>query len=147
MSGITMFNAAVCVTMTLAMAYLYKTQISTKTFKQARTGICLFGFGLMGIVNAVDVVAEPKYKKGRWFAYTEVYGGLESTFKQSPQCQNGSSSNRLTSNGGIRQNVYESYDRNFSLNLKYTHHSCAFNRDRNGYDALGFELNYRFNWR
>ncbi len=83
------------------------------------------------------------YKKGTWFAYGEGYVGLDHTKHTSPQCVGGSN-DKVTSNGGIRINIYQSYDERFEFNSKYTHHSCAFAIDRNVYDAVGFEVTYKF---
>lgn len=78
----------------------------------------------------------------------EVYIGLDSTFKQSPQCKSQKykdfGDEKLTSNGGLRFNLMESIDKAWKLNLKYTHHSCAFSSDRSGYDGIGFESVYTF---
>lgn len=40
----------------------------------------------------------------------------------------------------LRMNVWESPSRNVRVNAKYTHHSCALNPDRNGYDGVGIEV-------
>lgn len=78
-----------------------------------------------------------------WFQYTAVYAGLDYTFSQSPQCELSDIDDQITSNLGIRQHVY-SWG-NVNLLANYTHHSCAIGRDRNSYDAAGFQIEWRFN--
>ena len=79
---------------------------------------------------------------GTFFNDTSVFMGIDHTFKVSPQCVEGGTDDRLTSNLGINQNVWRSYNKIHDISLRYTHHSCVFGKDRNGYDGLG--LNY--NW-
>lgn len=76
--------------------------------------------------------------------WVEIYFGLDQTFKLSPQCESGLISDKITSNVGFRFNALRDSERKTHLNIKYTHHSCAFNIDREQYDALGFELTHRF---
>lgn len=84
-------------------------------------------------------------KAGEWFQYTDVYMGIDYTKNQSPQCRDNSLDDRLTSNLGIRQHVYAFTD-NVDLLANYTHHSCVVGRDQNGYDGVGVQINWRFNW-
>lgn len=101
-----------------------------------------FGIALM----AFSTFAKPVYAgepEGKWFAYGEVFLGVDHTKKLSPQCEAEGPNSYLTSNGGIRANIYQSADERFELNSKYTHHSCAFSPDREQYDALGVEVTYR----
>lgn len=79
-----------------------------------------------------------------WFQYGEMYFGIDSTFGESPQCWGGGPSNKLTSNIGLKLNIFRRIDRRVEANIKYTHHSCALNRDRHGYDAIGIEYTYKF---
>ena len=74
---------------------------------------------------------------GTFFNDTSVFMGIDHTFKVSPQCVEGGIDDRLTSNLGINQNVYRTHDKTHAIDLRYTHHSCVFGKDRNGYDALG----------
>jgi len=82
--------------------------------------------------------------QGTWMNNASVYTGLDYTKDVSTACDegNGNFDDRSTSNLGIRANVYQF--ENFSANAKYTHHSCAFGTDSEGYDALGVELEYQF---
>lgn len=77
---------------------------------------------------------------GTWFNDAGVFMGLDRTKGTSPQCHTGGYDDRTTSNMGVRLNVWESPSRNVRVNAKYTHHSCALNPDRNGYDGLGIEV-------
>jgi len=77
---------------------------------------------------------------GTFFNDTSVFLGIDHTFKVSPQCVEGGTDDRLTSNLGINQNLWRSYDKVHDVSLRYSHHSCVFGKDRNGYDGLG--LNY-----
>lgn len=85
--------------------------------------------------------------KGEWFPQASIYIGLDRTFGQSPQCESEGSigiSDQQTSNIGLRGTFFRTESRRFSINGKYTHHSCAFNSDRNGYDAVGLEAEWVF---
>ena len=77
---------------------------------------------------------------GTWFNDAGVFMGLDRTKGVSPQCVAGGYDDRSTSNMGVRLNVWESPSKNVRVNAKYTHHSCALNPDRNGYDGLGIEV-------
>lgn len=83
---------------------------------------------------------------GTFFNDASVFMGIDRTRGTSPQCWEGGVDNRSTSNLGARLNVWQNPSGNVRLNAKYTHHSCALNRDRNGYDALGIELEW-YVWR
>jgi len=74
---------------------------------------------------------------GTFFNDTSVFMGIDHTFKVSPQCVEGGTDDRLTSNLGINQNVFRTHNKTHAIDLRYTHHSCVFGKDRNGYDALG----------
>ncbi len=103
------------------------------------TGIAILITALFTFISPSKAHADDK---GTWFAYGEAYVGLDHTKKVSPQCVAGKD-DKITSNGGIRVNFYQSYDKRFEFNGKYTHHSCAFSVDRNSYDGVGFELTYK----
>lgn len=126
----------------------------TKEGPSILKGIILFvGIGLaiaaLGLLTGCS--SSPKRGFDVTYAnYFEVFMGLDNTFEQSPQCHgniqeynSNFGSDQLTSNGGFRFNVLESDDKRAAVNVKYTHHSCAFNKDRNGYDAIGLEGTYR----
>ena len=78
-----------------------------------------------------------------WFQYSEIYMGVENTMKSSPMCEGNAVDDRITSNGGVRQHVYQ-FNEQVGLIGNYTHHSCAVGVDDRGYDALGIQLIWRF---
>ena len=79
---------------------------------------------------------------GTFFNETSVFLGIDHTFKVSPQCVEGGTDDRLTSNLGINQNLWRSYDKVHDVSLRLTHHSCVFGKDRNGYDGLGLSYSW-----
>jgi hypothetical protein len=79
---------------------------------------------------------------GTFFNDTSVFLGIDQTFKVSPQCVEGGTDDRLTSNLGINQNLWRSYDKVHDVSLRLTHHSCVFGKDRNGYDGLGLSYSW-----
>lgn len=118
---------------------------STEKGKKALKGIVFFAiFGiLMAFLFGFNQVKADE-PTGKWLAYGEVFLGVDYTVKDSPQCFIADGPNsHATSNGGIRVNIFQSADKRFEFNSKYTHHSCAFNSDRELYDAVGVELSYR----
>ena len=79
---------------------------------------------------------------GTFFNYTSVFLGIDHTFKVSPQCVEGGTDDRLTSNLGINQNLWRSYNKVHDVSLRLTHHSCVWGKDRNGYDGLGLSYSW-----
>jgi hypothetical protein len=79
---------------------------------------------------------------GTFFNDTSVFLGIDHTFKVSPQCVEGGTDDRLTSNLGINQNIWRSYNKVHDVSLRYSHHSCVFGKDRNGYDGLGLSYSW-----
>lgn len=79
---------------------------------------------------------------GTYLNDASIFVGLDYTKNSSPQCELNGPDDRTTSNVGARVNLYQSADERFRINGKGTHHSCAYNSDRNTYDALGAELEY-----
>jgi hypothetical protein len=79
---------------------------------------------------------------GTFFNETSVFLGIDHTLKVSPQCVEGGTDDKLTSNLGIRQNIWRSGNKVHDVSFKYTHHSCVFGKDRNGYDGFGLEYNW-----
>ena len=74
---------------------------------------------------------------GTFFNDTSVFLGIDHTFKVSPQCVEGGTDDRLTSNLGINQNLWRSYNKVHDVSLRYSHKSCVFGKDQNGFDGLG----------
>lgn len=76
-----------------------------------------------------------------WFKEAYIYAGIDHVRKQSPQCQSEGIDKHATSNIGLRGSIYSSKKVRWYWN--YTHHSCAFNQDRNGYDGIGTGVELR----
>jgi len=114
---------------------------------RTKTGLGILKGIVLAIFFALLLGLSPKLwaldLSGSVFNSAGVFIGLDYANRSSPFCVTGGIDDRTTSNVGVRGNVYESSDSKFRLNGKYTHHSCAFNVDDRGYDALGVELEYR----
>jgi hypothetical protein len=119
-------------------------------FRDTENG-SIFGIVLGGVIAPVVLAAiftliysvlNPANAQPRYLEKTVVFAGLEATQKVSPQCYDGGVNDRLTSNLGVQQYLvgYKAID----LVANYTHHSCAINRDRLGYDALGLQVRWEF---
>ena len=114
-----------------------------------RAGIYKFvGFGL-AVATILLVIAYSQQSKAEWFKFTQLELGLDATNGQSPQCEDGPNSDKLTSNGGLTQNIFFHKENNYQVefNVPWTHHSCAFNDDRNGYDGIGVEARLTWYWK
>jgi hypothetical protein len=95
-----------------------------------------------GIKLAYLFIGEAQADEVRYFTHTTIFAGLDNTFKTSPQCYAGDVNDRLTSNLGVQQHLIGYKD--IDLYAKYTHHSCATNRDLHGYDAYGLSVHWTF---
>lgn len=84
---------------------------------------------------------EIKSDEWEWFNSGGIHLGIDFTKDQSPQCDFNSIDNNGTSNLGAWMNIIEYGDT--SVNLQYTHHSCALGVDRNTYDAMGISVRYK----
>lgn len=142
-----MFLLSIIATLVVMMLIVFKSPkaileyFKTKDGKGILKGIVLaIVFSLLLVVASVAFSDE---EKGEWFAYGEVYVGMDRTNLQSPQCYSKGKDDKLTSNIGLKSNIYRSFDKKFEFNAKYTHHSCVFNRDNYGYDAVGVEFTYK----
>lgn len=79
-------------------------------------------------------------------AELELYLGLDTTFKTSPQCEEKSDENpwddTITSNGGFYLWLW-TYEA-FNFYIPGRHHSCAFNQDSHeGFDSLGLGVAWK----
>ncbi|ASD50473.1 hypothetical protein FDI24_gp191 [Acidovorax phage ACP17] len=118
----------------------------TKQGKGILKGIVL-GVGVLVVAGSLmtcanNVHAQPIKVPGTFFNDASVFMGLDHTKKLSPQCVAGGIDDRTTSNLGARLNVWQSPAKDVRFNLQYTHHSCALNVDRNGYDAIGVQVEW-----
>ena len=121
MSSEVMFVVAVLGIALLAIWYRFRTFKNAYTFFKTKEGLKI----LTGIVLfvGVSIFSVAVFAQTKYFAYGEVYVGLDNTRKLSPQCKPSKNSDRLTSNGGFKANLVQSQDNRFELNAKYTHHS------------------------
>ena len=160
MSSLTLFILTILAVVVISLGYIaHRLGGAEHLVSHLRTNpkiaLGIVAFTVLGLLSAVvfaspsqasspsGVVSTSKADGVDWFAFGKVYLGLDNTFSHSPQCEPGGASDRLTSNGGFIVNVVQSKDQRFEFNSKYTHHSCAFNGDRNGYNALGLSVEYR----
>ncbi len=142
MSGYCQFMIAMVVMLSAWLLWSLRGENIINYFK-TKTGLgILKGIVIVLVVMTSVAMAKCAYA-GDFFASGSIYAGLDYTFKQSPQCQSNGPDSHSTSNVGARINIYQSSDKTFRFNTKYTHHSCGFNSDRNTYDAIGGELELR----
>lgn len=135
----------IVVTVGWAGFILLHKRVNPITYFMSQTGLGI----LKGVVLAIAFASAMAFvgsanaddRRG-WFLDAEVYAGIENTQRVSPQCVSGGLDDTATSNLGLRVNVYQNGP--FRVNSKYTHHSCAFGEDDDGYDAVGIELIYKF---
>lgn len=96
---------------------------------------------VLAILFAVVLGVGSKAFAGEWFTTAEVTAGIDHTLSPSPMCEDGGVDDRSTSAIGANVTIYE--EGNFSVRGKYTHHSCVFGIDDDGYDGVGIELVYK----
>lgn len=145
MNSATVFIVSATAVTLIALAFVlppskWKDYFSTDDGKGVLKGVLLAV--LFGALLSVSSLAFSK-ERGYILPEASVFLGLDRTFDPSPQCEPGGIDDKLTSNLGLRVTAYETYDRKFLVNGKYTHHSCAFGVDDRSYDAVGIELEYR----
>lgn len=141
MNPLYFFIIAIISIAVIAVAITVKEPI--KYFKSKDGRGVLFGIVLALVAAILIALFAPKAKAFEYFSSGELFVGLDQTRKISPMCGTGPNSDRLTSNLGIRASLVRTDNSRAGINAKYTHHSCAVNPDKNGYDALGVEVIYR----
>lgn len=142
MSGYLQFMIALVVMLLAWLLWSLRGENIINYFK-TKTGLGILKGIVIVLAIAITIGMSKCAFAGDFFTSGSIYAGLDYTFKQSPQCQNNGPDIHSTSNVGARVNIYQSSDKTFRFNTKYTHHSCAFSVDRNSYDGVGFELEYR----
>jgi hypothetical protein len=154
LASLTVFVSAILIIIALMLLYLFaKVGYSIKNlrhhFSDSGEGRGALG-GIIAFPIVLSLLAVLAFymhnAEAQWFQYTEVYAGLDYTYKVSPMCHESHVDDRLTSHGGVRQHVYN-FGRDINLVGAYTHHSCAIGRDKYGYDALGVQVVWRFDRR
>jgi hypothetical protein len=139
-----MFILATLIFAVVLVFVVFKTPANVVGYFKTKEGLgVLKGIVLFILVGIVLVFASKTFSEENWLTYGEVFLGVDNTFAVSPNCLGGGLNDRLTSNGGVRLNLYKSSDGKFEWNTQYTHHSCAFNVDREGYDAIGMQMSYK----
>jgi hypothetical protein len=116
----------------------------TKYFKTKEGKGVLFGIGAVVLLSLALVLIFPNKAQAEEYKYlssAELFVGLDNTRKISPMCDVGENSDKLTSNVGLKASIISTAAS--SVNVKYTHHSCAVNPDNKSYDALGVEVTYK----
>ena len=145
------FSLSIILAVIIMMLVVHKTPSKALSWwrdaknKNIKMGIKVFcGVGIVLGLLVAAVKAEASESDFKWFDYGEVYLGMDYPMfgRVSPQCEEDGVNDKWTSNGGGRANIFV-YRKIWHLNLKYTHHSCGFNEDRNLYDAGGFETAIR----
>lgn len=135
----------VCALLVWRLGSLSKAKKHLRAGGNMAKGVWIFVFIPLLIGVAVYFIGgHARAGEWRYFQFVEVYAGLDwPTYGASVQCLSDGPDNKTTSNGGVRINIAE-WKRFAEINAKYTHHSCAFNPDRNLVDALGFEFTFSF---
>ena len=105
-------------------------------------GLAFIGYSLFYSANAK--AGSDMFLNGTWFNNAAVYIGIDSTRKTSAQCVEGGTDDRLTSNMGFHGSLWRHINKRHDVSIKYTHHSCVFGKDRNGYDGLSGTYTYWF---
>lgn len=116
----------------------------TKYFKTKEGKGVLVGIvAVLGVSIALVLIFPSKAQADeyKYLSSAELFVGLDNTRKISPMCTTGVNSDKLTSNVGLKASIISTAVS--SVNLKYTHHSCAVNPDNKSYDALGVEVTYK----
>lgn len=131
------------VVMLLAWMLWALRKVNIINYFKTKTGLGILKGIVIVLVLCIGLAMGRCALAGEFFADASIYAGLDYTFKPSPQCKTNGEDCHSTSNVGARLNIYQSSDKAFRFNAKYTHHSCAFNEDRNTYDAIGGEMEYR----
>ena len=103
-------------------------------------GSALKAIGILFLVGVVMVLAS--CADTTYLNDAGAYAGIDHTKNQSPQCKADGIDSHGTSNLGFWVNVAESGP--VRTNLRYTHHSCYLGSDRNSYDGVGVQVEYKF---
>lgn len=89
--------------------------------------------------------AEGAESKVDYLEYTYIFAGVDYEMFTNIFCEKGDVNGKLVSNVGLGQHLVSINDIN--IEAKYQHHSCALNRDKPTYDAIGLNMEWRFNWK
>lgn len=141
----TIITALVVLAFLFLLAYR---KVGSKFFVHLKDNGSLMGI-LLAFISAVMAIlvvsafySEAEASEINWFQQTTVFAGVDAEVKNKVFCHRGDINDKLVSNIGIKQKIM-SIDR-FSLSAKYTHHSCALNKDKPTYDAVGLSVEWTF---
>lgn len=120
--------------------FIKKDNNSIKSALTAIVGLSIIAF----LISLIPFNANSSSSfDGRWFDDAGVYVGLDYTNGSSPQCSEAIFEDRGTSNLGAWMNIWKSKNDIFSVDAKYTHHSCYLGKDENIYDAAGIQIEWK----
>lgn len=150
MSGGILFITGTIIILLVVLGVVFKSPKRLRNYMRSqdgdgvKAGILKFVGLAIVVVFMGTLISKAASEPVKYFQFVDVYIGIDSPRSPSPFCASSGESDRLTSNGGLKVNLVESADDRFQANWKYTHHSCALNRDISTYDAFyGLELVYR----
>lgn len=105
----------------------------------------IFAFVFFAVGAALLYAADARSSdRVKYLHYSTIYAGLEQQLGGSVFCHNDGISDKLTSNLGLKQGLLKY--KGASVYAQYTHHSCALNKDRPTYDAVGLGVEYTIDW-
>lgn len=139
-----MFLFVLAVLLIVSLAITVYVTHPFRYFKTKEGKGALVGIVAVLVVSLALVLLFPNKAQAEEYKYfnsAELFVGLDNTRKISPMCTTGVNSDKLTSNVGLKASIISTAVS--SVNLKYTHHSCAVNPDNKSYDALGVEVTYK----
>ena len=95
-------------------------------------------FIVLVVVSTLFYSCESK-AGGWWFPDSPEFFIYADIAKDTAFCEGGGT--EISSNAGLRQALYK--NDGIKVGIQYTHHSCAFLRDKNVYDAVGFGVSWK----
>lgn len=121
----------------------------SKVFGHLRANGANGGIKLVVIATAiVGILLSIIYQKAlaeewHYFERTTLFAGIDHDIRNVPVfCYQGGVNDRLTSNVGIKQHLIGRGG--IDILAQYTHHSCALNKDKPTYDAVGVTVEWTF---
>lgn len=141
------FVVGIVASVVISMLLVLKSKKNIKHFIKNEKSVIKGIIMVVVLIPFIAFVIEEAFGEPTAFNYAEAYAGLDYGKKRLPMCDPGGNNDRLVSNVGFLLNVLQTEDKKLDLNAKYTHHSCAYNDDFWDYDALGFELVYRIDFK
>ena len=125
----------------VAIFYIIRVRQNPLEYFATDDGLGILKGIVLAILFAVVLGTGSKAFAGEWFTTGEVEAGIDTTLSPSPMCKEGGVDDRSTSSIGANVTIYE--EGRFSVKGTYTHHSCVFGIDDDGYDAVGVKLVFK----